>query len=146
MKTFDIPDGTVTFREKTDLSVGQSRAIALATRRLPKRALFAAEANGDGTPAKGETDGLGFPVDLTDEEIEATWAYNDTLLLAYTAGWTLDQPLPKNAEEIGQLDSPVYGALCQAIAKHVRPAKGEEEPVDEFSVDAVEEQASPTGA
>lgn len=153
MKTFDIPGGTVSFRDKDELTVAGSRAIALATRKLPRRALEAAEAQPDGAEEGAlvdeqedeETDIVGFPIDLSDEDVEATWAYNDTLVVAYLAEWSLARPLPRSRDDLGLLPSPIYAALNQAIAAHVAPAKAASA-VDGFSVDAVEDADSPTGA
>jgi hypothetical protein len=89
MKTFDIPGGTASFREKDELTVGGSRAIALATRKLPRKTLeeaekqakaiedgAAAEQVSDAEPAEEaekteKTDILGFPIGLSDDDVDA---------------------------------------------------------------------------
>lgn len=157
MRTFDIPGGTVQLRDKEELTVAGSRAIALATRRLPRKTLLEATPEEQLDPetqlevavnesVEDATDLMGFPLGLADEDIEAAWAYNDTLLLAYLGSWTLERPLPKTRDDVAELPSDIYSGLNQAIAKHVRPAKGEDADADEFTVDAVENPDSPTGA
>lgn len=157
MKTYDIPGGTVTFRDKDELNVSHSRAITLASRHLSKKTFAKIDATTSDLPddaseeeitasltEKAKIDDgkdlLGFPIDLEDSEIEASWAYNDTLVIAYLADWTLDRPLPRSRDELAELPMPVYKGLNEAIAQHVKPT------VDGFSVDAVEDQTSPTGA
>lgn len=156
MQTYDIPGGTVDLRDKAELNVGHSRAIALATRRLPRRTLLASVPEGDRDPetalevAVNEAtepaaiDLIGLPVGLTDDDIEAAWAFNDTLLTVYVAAWSIDRPVPKTRDEIAELPSDLYAALNEAVAAHIKPAAGEL--VDQFTVDAVEDRESPTGA
>src|SRR3954469_23756172 len=117
MKTFDIPGGTASFREKDELTVGGSRAVALATRKLPRSALLPSAKEAGLVETDSETDLevavnaavehaahlLGFPVGLSDEDIEAGWAYNDTLLVAYLGEWTLSRPLPRTREDLEDL-------------------------------------------
>lgn len=159
MRQFDIPGGTASFREREELSAAGSRAIAKATRHLPKRAIQP-EA-GDGKHAEGsavepevETDLLGFPVDLTDDELDAVWEFNDVMILATLDSWSIDRPLPRSRDDVGALPGPLYGALQKAIAELQKTNSGDGEPVDEFGPDAVDvlgpdgepDKTLPTGA
>jgi hypothetical protein len=143
MRTLDIPGGKATFREKDELTVAGQRAIAKATRHVPRNLVEPTEpAEGEDAP-KIELDLMGFPVDFGDDELEAAWMFNDTLILVSLDSWTLDRPLPKTREDLGELPSPLYAGLNVAIAIMQR---AERTAGDDFGPDGVEDQTSPTGA
>lgn len=141
MQTFDITDGTVSFYGKEELSVGAQRRIAKATRHIPRGVIQAANQADDDGSTESETDLMGFPTHFDDADLQASWEFNDALLLAYLASWTIDRPLPKTGEDLEALPATLYGELNQLIAKVIKP--GEPDP---FTVDSVEDEASPTGA
>jgi len=153
--TVDIPGGQATFREQDELTVGASRAVARALRRVRRDVITAPTIAVDGQivdesadpdegdEAKAPTDLIGLPIDLTEDDLDATWAVGDVMILAMLESWTLPGPVPADSAALEALTQPVYMALQQQVAKMQR---AEATKADQFGPDGVEDPASPTGA
>lgn len=81
------------------------------------------------------------PPDLsgfTPEDIDHLWEMQSATTWAYLLDWTLDRPLPATWRDMGDLPA----ALTQALDREVSKVAA----VRLFTLDAVEDEASPTGA
>ena len=84
---------------------------------------------------------------LSKEEVKSILEVNELAVVVYLKEWTLKDgagdplPIPSNVDEVLDLDRPLYDALTVQAAKLLTNMKP-----DGFSVDAVEDDNSPTEA
>lgn len=98
----------------------------------------------DRTGQKNEAGEPLFPgpdLDLTERQLALTSRLNDAVAWGMLLFWSLEQPIPESPEAmLDECPADVYDTLRAEAAKRVLsdPAAG-------FSVDAIEDPASPTG-
>jgi hypothetical protein len=92
-----------------------------------------------------QADPEGYPI--TESEAQALLEVNEVAVAVFLKSWTLKDasgnpiPLPATADEVLDLESrELYDALTKTAAKILV-----ENPIDDFSVDAVEDENSPIG-
>jgi len=144
-----VPGVRVKFYRASEISPRKSREMdILRTYLLPKlRALYEAQYVLVAGEEIDESILLGgLPVGLSMDETRQLFELNDITAFAHLKSWTLRRggeiaPLPKTIDELQDLPKDVYEALLTASAKIA--AKRIE---NDFSVDAVEDPDSPTGA
>lgn len=144
-----IPGVRAKFHRTSELSPRASRELdILTTYLMPKlKALYAAETVFIEGEVVDESSILtALPVGLSIEETRQLFELNDLAAFTYLKSWTLRRggeiaPLPKTASELQDLPTPLYNALLAAAAKIKTDADA-----SDFSIDAVENPTSPTGA
>lgn len=134
MPTVQIPGGTAVLRDASQLKVKHRRPIqvlvgSLGPARAEQMQRVIAE---DGVRG---LDRLG----LSPREYELIFLMNEATLYAVLESWTIEDPFPQSAEDIGDMRGDLYDALMVEAAKVAVPD-------DRFSLTAVEDLESPTGA
>ena len=126
-----IPGGTAQLRDQAELTERRRRPSKTIIARLGKDAQAKMAAWEAGT------------VELSQTDAELLFANNDAVIWCYLKSWTLDRPLPDPWQEVGNLPGDLYDALLVPCLEqdqvHAEGAAG-------FTVDAVEDDTSPTGA
>ena len=86
---------------------------------------------------------------LTEEELDLVIRVQEATVFAWLESWTLPDPLPERAADIGRMPGVVFDALVAESGRLTRETAyraPDGSLVDPFSVDAVEDADSPTGA
>lgn len=135
MPTVNIPGGTATLREPEQLKVKHRRPIQILVGSLGQARAEELQR----TIAEGGIRALD-TLGLTEHEYELIFRMNEATLFAFLESWTIDDPLPLSADDVGDMRGDVYDALMIEAAK-VRTV-----PDDRFTLAAVEDLSSPTGA
>ena len=145
-----IPGGSARLRPGVNLPERYRRPIkALVTQIGESRMRQIVTANSD------STEGLTVEIALTEHEANVLMRITDAVIYALVESWTLDLPLPDSPAAVQDLPGHIYDALAQGTAKEgaaiLAPAgavltDADGSAVDTFTVDAVEDPASPTGA
>lgn len=106
--TVDIPGGKATLRENREVKQRDRRRLeAAAVLASPAIAKIQAVRGDDEDPRTLDMAQVG----LTRDEFDALYELQDATILAYLKDWTLSQPLPKNADDLGDLEGELYDAL-----------------------------------
>ena len=144
-----IPGGTATLRDTADILVAGRRAVQVTLGRLSRpavRAILTAGAVADTDPelqATAQALADEAMKELDDEEYGRILALPDATIYALLESWTIDRPLPGNPAAVAQLPVGIYDAIYEAIQQRQVEVVDD---ADEFSVAAVENPESPTGA
>jgi hypothetical protein len=77
---------------------------------------------------------------LTEAEYDLLLRMNEATIYAVLESWTLEDPLPASASEVGEMQGGVFDALQIAVAQ--LNLTGDER----FSIEAIDDLTSPTGA
>ena len=145
--TVQIPGGTAILRDPGALAVKHRRPLQLLIGMLGPQVAqtVAREIQRDGVDGLA---GLG----LSLEQLGTVMQLTDATVFALLESWTLDAPLPRGLTDVGDMDTAVYDALTDACVKvqtawqASQPVDEDGQPVDTFSVAAIEDLDSPTGA
>jgi hypothetical protein len=145
--TVDIPGGTATLRDPDKLAVRHRRPMQVLVGVLgPARMREVAHAI-----QAGGVDGL-HSLGLSEHEMETVLRLTDATVFALLESWTVDAPLPRSMDDVGDMDARVYDvltAVCGRINADFiasQPVGDDGQPVDVFGPDGVEDPDSPTGA
>lgn len=147
-KNFDVPGGTITLRTMRELSPRQRRrikpyAIALSDRMM--QLATASQITVDGQPAASNPALPGGATAMTLAEAQLFTDMQDETTLALLAAWSLPQKLPATIDELLDVDDHTPG-LYDAISEAVAKVSAEAAAAAGFTVDSIEDPASPTGA
>lgn len=145
--THDIPGGTATFREQSELSERQKRAVMRASTLMPSDAITAPAIAVDGEVVDGDAQSVSVR-ELSGAELDGMWSFADQFILAYLESWTLDRPLPKTDDDLLDLPGDLYDALQAAIANVQKSARKPDGfgPDSAMRPDGSANTDSPTGA
>jgi hypothetical protein len=142
MIEFDVPGGTVRFREHKEVTArGRRHMMLLASEIEPNRFRMIIAAADDEAMLR--------ELELTRPERELLLTFPDATILALLESWTLDLPLPRTLDEVGDLPAELYDALNAVATKmnaDAQPKDKDGKAVDPWGVGAVEDLTSPTGA
>lgn len=159
-----VPGGSATFWKKEELPPRKSREVNILSTILAPTfkkiaAIDMASAEAEQSEASAEIgsqiigdsgltldEGLSLTSRLDREETRLLFELNDVVAWAYLKDWTVKvgserRPLPETAEDFLDLPTPLYEAISKHAAKLYNLKTD-----DKFSVDAVEDPNSPTGA
>jgi hypothetical protein len=155
MITITVPGGEAVLCDSAgELSPRRRRPIELVASRIGKQVEAASVAArllcdgdviqdnsatllADGTPAFTGPD-----VDLSERDLELFMRLNDAMAWAVLKSWTLDLPLPACVADFMEIPIDVYDVIREKAAEINAKLTVEAEG---FTVDAVEDPASPTG-
>jgi hypothetical protein len=147
-KTFDVPGGTATLHLMNELSPRARRRIkpyAIALSDRMQQLASASKISLDGKVAAKSAALPGPATTMTLAEAELFTDMQDETILALLATWSLPQARPTTIDELYDVDDHtpgLYDALAEAAAKisaDAAIAAG-------FTIDSIEDPASPTGA
>jgi hypothetical protein len=150
-RTEKLPDGgTVTFRTMAELPPRQRRRIkpyVLALSGRLEQMSQAATITVDGKVAASSAKLTGPALTMSLDEAELFTDMQDQTTLAVLAAWSLPFPLPSTLDELLDVDDTtgrvgLYDFLSEQAAKVTADAIS----AAGFTVDSVEDPASPTGA
>ncbi len=79
---------------------------------------------------------------LSPQAMAKVIAMQDAYIWQYLLSWTLEQPIPADPDAMQDLSGALYDAVMSAGMEHMDALKGGDA---KFTVDAVEDEASPTG-
>jgi len=147
-----IPGGSAKLRNPSDLPERYRRPLKIITTALGGERLQQIMDAAEG-PEESVND-VAEKIGLDEREIELLLRMTDASIYALLDSWTLPLPIPTSVAAVQDMPGPVYDALSEQTAKHaaalmtgpgteVTPAG---DVVDTFTVDAIEDPASPTGA
>ena len=110
--TVDIPGGQAVLRDK--LKQRQRRELEIAMFAIEsvveKLQTAGVKIEAGMKPQDVDTSGVKF----TAQEARAMLDFQDATILAFLESWTLQQPVPTTAEQLGDVDTDVYDALAEA--------------------------------
>jgi hypothetical protein len=148
-KDFPVPGGTVTVHEMGELSPRARRrikpyAIALSDRmqQLAKASSITVDGK---VAASSALPGPSTSMSLAEAELFTDM--QDQTIIALLKSWTLPHPLPTTLDELLDVDDTtgqagLYDALAEAVAK----VSADAVIAAGFTLDSIEDPASPTGA
>lgn len=155
METVNIPGGTAVMLNKAaELTPRRRRPIELLSTRVGRKVEQLATAsrvlcdgdviidNSGKVGDDGEPVFTGGDVEVTERELALVMRLNDVMALSLLVSWTIGHPLPKTEDEFQEIPVPVFDALRGHAARINAAIRGGG---DGFTVDAVEDKASPTG-
>lgn len=132
----DIPGGKATFRDPDQVTVRHRRPIQILAGVLGQgRAQQITQA----IAAGASLDSLS----LSEREFDVLFRMNEATLFALLESWTLDAPLPRTAEEVGDMRGVVYDVLTEEASK-LNAALVDADAG--LTLAAIEDDDSPTGA
>ena len=155
MENVEVPGGQALLRTaRSEMTARQRRPIEVLATMVGKKVDEVATASRlicDGRVVldqsaevddEGKQRFAGGDVEVTRPELALIMELNDAIAMALLVSWTLDRPVPKTTDEYLDLPVDLYDSLRAHAARinAAMQAKG-----DGFSVDAVEDKASPTG-
>lgn len=132
----DIPGGTATFRDPDALAVRHRRPVQVLAGVLGQDR---SQQIGQSLAAGATLDSLG----LDEREYLILLRMNEATLYALLESWSIGDPLPRTADEIGDMNGIVYDALMAEAARLSLTLAGDDE---QFTLAAVGDTDSPTGA
>ncbi len=110
MKTVVVKGGSITLRERTDLSVrikrmleGELADVVPVIRRLPT------DEEGNIDQEKAEAEGL-----LTKQVVDAFYTATEVAIAARIVSWTFDHAVPKTIADVEELPYDMYEAVSGA--------------------------------
>lgn len=150
MSTIELPGGgTAEFRAYTAMTPRQKRrikpyALALATRLEVIGKAATVTVDGRQVLSSEKLSGPSVTMDLREAELFTDM--QDETTLSLLVGWTLPNPLPRTVDELLDVDDTtgrlgLYDALSAESGRLAGQAIA-----NSFSVEAIEDPASPTGA
>lgn len=127
--TVDIPGGTATLLEASEMTPRRTRAMEVVQFRYPSlMRKLAAQAEAEAAAAKAVEGTDAAPAEVPDPELseaeaEVLGLMQDATVYAQLASWTLDIPRPETVDAVQDIPLGVYQALKAAIqAGRVDPA------------------------
>lgn len=141
-------NATISFWKPSELTPRQSRELnSLQTYLFPKlRAVAQAQevVDEEGETLDASEILTGGKVQLSRQDVKDLFEFNDLAGFTYLKSWTIQRdgevrPLPKSATAMQDLPQALYDLIVEHAGKIVRSTDG-----DEFSVDAIEDEGSPT--
>jgi hypothetical protein len=154
--TVTIPGGTATLRDPGKLKVKHRRRMTVLTQEFGMARFMeimtigsAAQSINGGVLEMAE---VMDSMHLTPRESELMQLMNEAAVWQLLDSWTLPDPLPATADDVGEMDQGVYDVLmaeCGRLQAEHMAATGtgpDGQPADPFSVAMVEDLTSPTGA
>ena len=129
----EIPGGTATFRDPDQLAVRHRRPVQVLAGVLGHER---AQQIGQALAGGATLDSLS----LDEREYLILLRMNEATLFALLESWTIGDPMPQSADDVGDMNCVVYEALM-AEASRINMAAD-----DGFTLAAVKDPESPTGA